>query len=195
MVRELHQALRAGDMERAHGHIAYGFRLEEVLGEVWETGTNEDRLGMITLVRGMFERTSKRLWKEHVGKGELQLKREGQDKEPVWIEARLKGTFEDEGAFRWRYRLHRLNGLWSITQREAVILGVPTDTAAFFRIATRRMGAKLGHAPDLGELVEGLPQWEGRIRKRVMKVPSTGRQKVRRRAVESGGPVVEGATP
>ena len=184
VVREVHQALRSGDMARAHQQVAYEHRLEEVLGEMWRAGSKGERQALVSQVRGMFERTSERLWKEHVGEKALQLKREEQQQESVWIEARVQGDPEDKSAFRWRYRLHRVNGVWAITQREAVILGVPTDTAGFFRIVIRRIAAKIGHDPDLGELVAGLPDWEGRIRKRVIKVPRRSGTKAKRR-VES----------
>jgi hypothetical protein len=170
VVRELHGAIRAGDITRAHRHVAYEHRLEEVLGEVWRSGSAADRQGLVSQVQEMFERTTRRLWTEHVGAESLALNVEGNDPTVVWVEARLEKP--DPKSFRWRYRLHRLAAGWKITQREAVVSGVPTDTGEFFRIVMRRLEAKLGHAPDLAELRAGLPEWRDRIRKRVLRVPT-----------------------
>lgn len=186
VVRDVHMAVRAGDMVRAHKHIAYEHRLEEVLGDVWRGGSDEGRRALVTQVKGMFERTSRRLWEEHVGDQALVLSSRGEGPGPLWVEARLKGGGPD--SFRWKYRLQRLEPGWRITQREAVIMGVSTDTGEFFRIVMRRLESSLGHAPDLQELVTGLPEWSGRVRKRVLKIPrgKEGRRVDRRKRVPKG---------
>lgn len=153
--------------DSAHSHVDYRFRLDEVLGDLWRSGSDADREDLERLTRGMFEDTSERHRERMIGKRMVRdlLKRGARE---VWVESRPEG----DGDLVWRYRLTRREDTWAITQREVRVSGVPSDSTRFWPMAQKQLAIRFGRPVTLRELTANLPSVMGTLRARAIRIPA-----------------------
>ncbi len=183
VVEAIHAAWLRGDPEAMHALVDYRYRLAESLGPLWDRAPEVDRARAVVLMRGMFERTLRRNWDAYVAGRPLVYSERRAGAEVAWVTARSGdpprdppgdggGDREARPAFQWRYRLHRRDGVWRVTQREFSVGGVGSETGRFYPLVVRRVAALYKRLPTLAEVNANLPALTGTMRKRVFKIPA-----------------------
>jgi len=181
VVEAIHDAWLSGDMAAMHDLVDYRFRLAESLGPLWERAPEADRARAVTLMRGMFERTLRRNWDAYVAGRPLLYGERRAGPDVAWVTARsgeapgadtTAAAGDTRPTFQWRYRLHRRDGVWRVTQREFSVGGVGSETGRFYPLVVRRVAGLYGRLPTLAEVNANLPSLVGTMRKRVFKIPA-----------------------
>jgi len=173
LVGAVERAMGAGDFGPAHEATDYAYRLAEVLPELWDAGSPEDREDLTALARGMFEDTTTRYWSACCAGRTLAPRVVRRQGEHVWVRSDAVG--EPDG-FRWLYRVTQRGDVWRITQREFQDNHVlRSDSTRFWPMAVRKIATLFGRPPTLRELTANLPSVMGSIKARVIKVPELAR--------------------
>lgn len=167
VVVEVERAMAARSWPSAHRLVDYRYRLEEVLGDVWSAGAPADQEDLEALTQRMFEDTSENYRDRWVGLPMQRtiMKRTGPH---LWVESHPRG---DAKSFVWRYRLTPRGTSWSITQREFMVAGTPSDSTRFWPMAQRQIANQFGRPVDLRELTANLPSVMGTLRARSFRIP------------------------
>jgi hypothetical protein len=167
VVVEVERAMAARDWSGAHRLVDYRYRLEEVLGEVWRAGAAADQEDLVALTKRMFENTSESYRDHWIGlpMQRTVMRRTGPH---LWVESHPRG---DAKSFVWRYRLTPRGTTWSITQREFMVAGMPSDSTRFWPMAQKQIATQFGRPVDLRELTANLPSVMGTLRARSFRIP------------------------
>lgn len=170
VVDEVERAIVEGDYARAHSLVDYRYRLDEVLGELWRSGSEADREDLEALTRGMFEETSEKHRDRFAGRpmDRVLTSRSGLH---LWVESRPHG---DDG-FAWRYRLTRRGTSWAITVREFKVSGAPNDSTRFWHMAQSQLMSRFGRPVTLREFTANLPSVMGTFKARSIRIPAMRR--------------------
>lgn len=163
-------AIERDDLDAAHSLVDYRFRLDEVLQNFWMAGTEEDRVELVRLTQGMLADTTKNQWPDCCRGRSMARHVQSDDGAVVWVETRPSGDGAPD--FVWRYRLHRRDGAWRITQREYIRDRVPTDSTRFWPMARKAVALRLGRPPTLTEFRANLLSVMPELRVRTYRVPS-----------------------
>jgi hypothetical protein len=175
IVAAFEAAIAEQEFGPAHAAMDYAYRLDEVLGDMWRAGTDEDRDDLIGLSRGMLEDTTARYWSTCCAGRTMARSLERREGDDVWIKSEVVG---DPKGFRWLYRLSRRGDGWRITQREYMDNHVlRSNSTRFWPMAIKKIASDFGRAPTLRELTANLPSVMGTIRSRVFRVPETPRNR------------------
>ena len=164
-----------------HASIDYRFRLVEAVGELWEPAPEEDRARLVELAQGMFVATMRSHWDRHVAGRELlsSVQYERPDVAWVQVEARplsgpadpnVDADHEGPKYFAWRYRLHRRDESWRVTQREYLLGYTGSSTDFFFPRIIGKTREIYGRTPTLAELNANLPSLQPTLKKRAFQV-------------------------
>ena len=184
IVERIHKAWVSGDYERMHANVDYGFRLQETLGPIWDSAPSADQADSVALMRGMFETTMTRYWNSHVAGRSLSrtLRWRGADLAWVYVKAPAPpGALKEDGTpsddFEWRYRLHRRNGRWWVTQREHLVSFAASHTNTLFPRVLGYLRSMYDRTPTLAEVNANIPALAKRLRSRSFKVPTLPKAK------------------
>lgn len=169
IVDEVERAIAARDFERAHAHVDYRFRLEELLGDMWRDGADTDRDDLVHLTRGMFEDTSENHRERFVDRP-MERTLERRSGPHVWVESRPRG----ESGFAWRYRLTRRGDTWAITVRDFKVSAGLNDSTRFWHMAHKHLTSQFGRPLTLREFTANLPSVMGTFKARSFRVPALG---------------------
>ena len=170
---EVEQALGRRDFAAARRHVAFRYRLEEMLGDLWRGGPESARVDLVSRLEEMFDETSEANRARIAGRSleRRVLRRQGGH---LWVESRAVSSGSQDVSFAWHYRLTPMTPgrtTWAITQREYLVDGVPSDSTRFWPMAIRRISEQFGRRPTLPELAANLASLAGTMRIRRLKVP------------------------
>lgn len=169
VVRALHAAIDADDLERAATRVDFRYRVAEMLGDLFAEAPAADQDAAVALARQMFFDTTRAQWAPSFAGRPTTLAESRREPPHVWIEATASG--DDRPEFVWIYRLTPHRGTWRVTQREYRSGPGRSDTTAFYPQAVRHLRVQLGRAPTLAELNANLPSLVGRLRARTIRIP------------------------
>ena len=165
------ERLAEADFAELHRQADYAFRLAEQLGDRWQAADPKVKRMGVRLMERMFVDTLRRLWDKHFHGRPMRLSERYVGPDVAWVEAATNDDAEGSLACAWRYRLHRLDGRWKVTQRERRVGHATSDTSVFFAMANRRVAEMLGRRPTLEELFANIPSLAGTMRSRHFKIP------------------------
>ncbi|MFO0744067.1 MAG: hypothetical protein U1F43_00135 [Myxococcota bacterium] len=168
VVREVEAAIARGDLAGAHAAVDYRARLDEVLGDLWRSGSPEDQADMVAFSQVMFEETTRRYWGECCARALMAARVSRLDGDSVWVES---SPADSTTGFVWMYRLSRRGDTWRITQREYRDgRALRSDSTRFWPMAIRKIASQYGRMPTLRELTANLPTAMKTIRAKVYTV-------------------------
>jgi hypothetical protein len=175
VVVSFENAVEHDDLDAAHALVDYRYRLEEVLGDFWRSGTDADRDALVRLTQGMLTDTTGKHWPDCCRGRAMARRLMSAEADVAWVESRPEG----EGAldFKWRYRLNRRDGAWRITQREYTRERAPSDSTRFWSMALKAVRQRLGKEPTLNEFQANLLAVMPELRVRTYVVPSAAELK------------------
>jgi hypothetical protein len=167
VVDEVERAIVERDYGRAHALVDYRHRLDEVLGELWRSGSDADRDDLVGLARAMLEDTSEKHRERFAGRP-MERRLTSRTRLHQWVESR---PLDDEG-FAWRYRLTRRGTSWAITVREFKVSGALNDSTRFWHMAQSQLTSRFGRPITLREFTANLPSVMGTFRARSVRIPA-----------------------
>ncbi len=174
VVARLEEAVDRRDYAAAHALVDYRYRLGEVLGEFWSSAPMRSQEDLVAFSKTMFEDTSERLRDHFAGRAMRHVLRASKGPH-LLIESRPATTSnDDKRRFSWSYRLTRMEGRWTITQREFMVAGTPSDSTRFWPMARKQVASRFGREITFEEFVANLPSVMGTMRVRGITIPDLG---------------------
>lgn len=170
-VERAQSRLDQDDFGPMHTAFDYDYRLEELTGDIWRSGSRADQDELVALGRTIYEDTTRKYWSECCAGAPMTASVARLDGEHVWVTSRAPQRAGESFAFEWQYRLTNRGGTWRITQREfRDTHGRRSASTRFWPMAITKISSDFGRTPTLRELTANIPSMQGRLKARTVQI-------------------------